>query len=118
MGRFIDKINLESNLKEFFQDKGINYQSLPALKIGRICVDDRFLKRGLGKLMALTAIKIAQEMSKTRSGCRFITLDAKRNQDPVKDPLPFYEKIGFQKLLEKKIGPTSMYLDLQLIQEA
>ena len=112
-----DKINLESNLKEFFKEKGIHYKSLPALKIGRLCVDDQFQRRGLGKLMILTAIKIAQEISKTRSGCRFITLDAKRNQDPDKDPLLFYQKRGFQILQEKKKGPTSMYLDLQFIEE-
>ncbi len=113
-----DKINLEGNLKEFFQEKGVHYKSLPALKIGRLCVDDGYQKRGLGKLMILTTIKIAQEISKTRSGCRFVTLDAKRNQNPEKDPLPFYQKMGFQILRQKRIGPTSMYLDLQLIGEA
>ncbi len=112
-----DKINLESNLKEFFKEKGVHYKSLPALKIGRLCVDDRFQRRGLGKLMVLTAIKIAKEMSKTRSGCRFVTLDAKRSHHPEKDPLPFYQKMGFQILLERKTGPTTMYLDLQSIGE-
>ena len=68
--------------------------------------------------MILTAIKIAQEMSKTRSGCRFITLDVKRSQDPERDPLPFYKKMGFQIFREQKTGPTSMYLDLQFIEEA
>ena len=43
-----DKINLEGDLKEFFREKGIHYKSLPALKMGRICVDDKFLRRGLG----------------------------------------------------------------------
>lgn len=113
-----DKINLKGNLKEFFKEKGIHYKSLPALKIGRLCVDDTFLKRSLGKLMVLTTIKIAQEISKTRSGCRFITLDAKRNEDPERDPLLFYQKMGFQVLQEKKIKPTPMYLDLQFIGEA
>ncbi len=111
-----DKINLEGNLKEFFREKGIHYKSLPALKIGRLCVDDRFQRRGLGKLMILTTIKIAQEISKTRSGCRFVTLDAKRSQDPQRDPLLFYQKMGFQILQEKKTGPTPMYLDLQFIE--
>ena len=112
-----DKINLEGNLKEFFQEKGIHYKSLPALKIGRLCVDDRFQRRGLGKLMILTTIKIAHEISKTRSGCRFVTLDAKRNKNPERDPLLFYQKIGFQMLQGKKIDQTSMYLDLQFIEE-
>ncbi len=113
-----DKINLEGNLKEFFQEKGVHYKSLPALKIGRLCVDDRFQRRGLGKLMILTTIKIAQEISKTRSGCRFVTLDAKRSWIPERDPLQFYQKRGFQILHEKKTGPTSMYLDLQFTEGA
>ncbi len=112
-----DKINLKCNLKDFFQEKGVHYKSLPALKIGRLCVDDNFQRRGLGKLMILTTIKIAQEISKTRSGCRFITLDAKRNQNPEKDPLNFYQKMGFKTFQEKKTGVTPMYLDLQLIEE-
>ncbi len=112
-----DKINLEGNLKEFFKEKGIHYKSLPALKIGRLCVDNRFQRRGLGKLMILITIKIAQEISKNRSGCRFITLDAKRNQNPERDPLLFYQKMGFSILQEKKNGPIPMYLDLQLIKE-
>ncbi|MEK6845679.1 MAG: GNAT family N-acetyltransferase, partial [Nanoarchaeota archaeon] len=91
-----DKINLEGNLKEFFQEKGIHYKSLPALKIGRICVDDRFQRRGLGKLMILTTIKIAHEISKTRSGCRFVTLDAKISQNSDRDPLQFYQFMGVQ----------------------
>ena len=112
-----DKINLEGDLKEFFKEKGIHYKSLPALKIGRLCVDDKFVRRGLGKVLVLTAVKIAQEISETRSGCRFITLDAKRSQNPERDPLPFYQKLGFQILREKKKGPTAMYLDLQFIEE-
>ena len=110
-----DKINLEGDLKEFFREKGIHYKSLPALKIGRLCVDDRFLRRGFGKLMVLTAIRIAQEISKSRSGCRFVTLDTKRNQDPEKDPLLFYQKMGFQVLQEKKKTPTPKNLEVQHI---
>src|SRR3989338_11060634 len=34
-----DRINLEGDLKEFFRMKGIQYHSLSALKIGRLCVD-------------------------------------------------------------------------------
>lgn len=113
-----DKINLEGDLKEFFREKGIHYQSLPALKIGRLCVNDQFQRRGLGKLMILTTIKIAQEISKTRAGCRFVTLDAKRNKNPERDSLLFYQKMGFQMLRGKKTGPTPMYLDLQFIEEA
>ena len=113
-----DKINLEGDLKEFFREKGIHYKSLPALKVGRICVDDRFLRRGLGRLMILSAIHIANEINRNKAGCRFITLDAKRNPDKGLDSIHFYKKIGFKTLKEREKGTTPMYLDLKLIGES
>ena len=112
-----DKINLEGNLKEFFKEKGIHYKSLPALKIGRICVSDQFLRRGLGRLMILSAVQIANGINKNKSGCRFITLDAKRNSNPKLDSIHFYKKMGFKTLKERRKGTTPMYLDLKLIEE-
>jgi len=107
-----DKINLEGNLKEFFREKDIHYKSLPALKVGRLCVHDDFLKRGLGKLMVLFAIKQANEISENISGCRFITLDAKRNEKRELDSIHFYKKLGFETLKERNKGTMPMYLDL------
>ena len=111
-----DKVNLEGYLKEFFKEKGIHYKSLPALKIGRLCVDDRFLRRGLGRLMILSAIQMANEINRTKAGCRFITLDAKRNPDPKLDSIHFYKKQGFKALKERIKGTTPMYVDLKLIE--
>ena len=113
-----DKVNLEGDLKEFFKEKGIYYKSLPALKIGRICVDDRFLRRGLGRLMLLSVIQIANEINGTKAGCRFITLDAKRNPNPKLDSIHFYKKQGFKTLKERVKGTTPMYVDLKLIEES
>ena len=64
-----DKINLEGDLKEFFREKDIHYKSLPVLKIGRLCVHDDFLRRGVGRLMVLFAIQQANEISENKSGC-------------------------------------------------
>lgn len=105
-----DRINLERDLKDFFRTKGIQYHSLPALKIGRLCVDDRFLRRGLGTMMIDFSIKIAVHIFEEYSGCRFIVLDAKKNQ--ANDPFHFYKKLGFKELKERKKGTTPMYLDL------
>ncbi|PIN74191.1 hypothetical protein COV20_01080 [Candidatus Woesearchaeota archaeon CG10_big_fil_rev_8_21_14_0_10_45_16] len=112
-----DKINLEGDLKEFFREKGIHYKSLPALKIGRLCVDDRYLRRGLGRLMILSVINVADGINKNKAGCRFITLDAKRNSDKKRDSIHFYKKMGFGTLKERMKGTTPMYLDLKLIEE-
>lgn len=105
-----DRINLESELKELFRGKGIPYHSLPALKVGRLCVDDRFLRRGIGTLMLAFAIKIANHTFNDYAGCRFIVLDAKRNS--LQDPIYFYKKVGFEELKQRKKGTIPMYLDL------
>ncbi|MDD4354160.1 MAG: hypothetical protein PHN56_06935 [Candidatus Nanoarchaeia archaeon] len=107
-----DKINLEGDLKEIFKNKGILYKSLPALKIGRLCVDDRFLRRDLGTLMVLFAIQKAKEIYLEKSGCRFITLDAKRNKDISRDSIHFYKYSNFNILKERNKGATPMFLDL------
>jgi len=51
-----DTINLSPKLKEQFRSKNIRYKSLPALKIGRLCVDDGYLRRGIGRLLISFAI--------------------------------------------------------------
>jgi len=103
--------NIDHKLSQTFRDKGINYKSLPALKIGRLCVDDRFLKRGLGSLLIQYAIYIAGKISNL-SGCRFIYLDAKRNEDHSKDAIHFYLKQGFQFYKERGSKETPLYLDI------
>lgn len=105
-----DRINLEGDLKEVFREKGILYRALPALKMGRLCVDDRFLRKGLGTVMVDFSVKVAFHIYEKYSGCRFIVLDAKRNQE--NDPIYFYRKLGFKELKERIKGTTPMYLDL------
>jgi len=105
-----DRINLEGDLKEAFRDKGILYKALPALKIGRLCVDNRFLRKGLGTHLIDFAIKVAYHIYEKFSGCRFIVLDAKRNKE--NDAIHFYKKQGFVALKERKKGTTPMYFDL------
>ena len=101
-----DKINLEGDLRESFQNKGIYYRSLPALKVGRLCVNDRFLKRGIGKLMMGFAADKAKEINEDKAGCRFMTVDAKEGS------VGFYEKLGFEPMQAKKDSTTAMCLDL------
>ncbi|MBI4981108.1 GNAT family N-acetyltransferase [Candidatus Woesearchaeota archaeon] len=105
-----DRINLEGELKKIFRGKGIGYHSLPALKVGGLCVDDRYLRKGVGTLMLAFAVKIANHIFKDYAGCRFIVLDAKRNHQ--NDPIRFYKKVGFEELKQRKKGTTPMYLDL------
>ena len=109
-----DKINLQGNLKRFFREKDIHYKSLPALKIGRVCVHNEYLKRGIGRLMILFSINTAKEIGENKAGCRFITLDAKRNIKKELDSIHFYKKLGFNVLKKRQKGTTPMYLDLKM----
>lgn len=116
-----DSIRLDRDLKDTFLLKGIQYKSLPALKIGRLCVDDRYLKKGLGAAMLVWAVNRAAHLN-DNIACRFITLDAKRHADRDRDSYHFYKKFGYQilKLKEntsadiakQKTGCTPMYFDL------
>ena len=74
-------------LQPFFNKKGITYPYIPALKIGRLCVDKRFEGNGIGTKMVIFAMKTSIGLNDMAS-CRFITVDAKRNERA----LNFYKK--------------------------
>jgi GNAT superfamily N-acetyltransferase len=103
--------NINPKLIQNFRDKGINYKSLPALKIGRLCVDDKFQKRGIGNLIIQFTISMAIKIS-NQVGCRFLYLDAKRNEDSSKDVIHFYKKTGFELYRERESKETPLYMDL------
>ncbi|MCG2724255.1 GNAT family N-acetyltransferase [archaeon] len=88
-----------------FQVKGIFYKTLPALKIGRICVHSEYSGRGIGTHMidfaTVKAFMLSEEV-----GCRFISTDAKR------DAIHFYKKNGFEILRTREKGTIPMYFDL------
>ena len=100
-----DKINLEGNLKKYFNDKNIKYSNLPSLKIARLAVDNRFLRRGLGTLMIEYIVRRAKFISIKIAGCRFVTVDAKKNS------IPFYLKNEFKIFKEEK-DTIFMHLDV------
>ncbi|MCK5593915.1 MAG: GNAT family N-acetyltransferase [Candidatus Aenigmarchaeota archaeon] len=109
-----DKINLEGNLKTYFKEKDVLYKSLPALKVGRLCVHDSFRRMGFGRLMVIFVIQKAELIGNTIAGCRFITLDAKRNVKKELDSIYFYKRMGFKVLKGRKKGTIPMYFDLKI----
>ncbi len=121
-----DSLRLDSELRVHFRDKGIHYNSLPALKIGRLCVDDKYRGSGIGKCMMDWVTKRAYFLNQSIA-CRFITLDAKRNQNRNKDSYNFYKKCSFQVLKtrnrteleieQQKSGQTPMYFDIHPIMQ-
>lgn len=116
-----DSISLNKPLKENFLNKGIQYKSLPALKIGRLCVDDRYARRGIGRLILIECIKRACFLN-DNTACRFVTVDAKRHPERDKDSLQFYLQAGFSILEHKGLprsqlakqhnGTTPLYFDI------
>lgn len=106
-----DAINLNAELKKYFRDKDIHYKSLPALKVGRIAVDDRFAGKGIGTCMMKFSIFLSVKIYQEAAGCRFITLDAKRSRAGELDPSHFYKKIGFNVLKGREKGTIPMYMD-------
>ena len=100
-----DRLDLNPTLKKYFRDKGVLYSSLPALKIGRLCIDDRYLRKGYGTLLLKFCVLVSKKKINKFSGCRFITLDSKSKA------VGFYRKHEFNILKEKK-NSVYLYLDV------
>ncbi len=106
-----DSLRVYGDLKGYFKDKNIFYKTLPAIKIGRLAVDDRYQRQGFGKMLVELALIFTKRIYFKYCGCRFLILDAKRNNDPDKDSIHFYKKLNFKILKERTKGTTPMYLD-------
>lgn len=82
-------------------------RSYPAVKIGRLAVNEEFVGNGLGTFI-LDNIKYSFANVK-RLGCRFITVDA------LCSAVAFYEKNGFRFFTEQDKGDETrlMFFDLK-----
>jgi GNAT superfamily N-acetyltransferase len=82
------------------------YPRYPAIKIARLAVDEKFEGGGIGRFLLLWATGKVYQLSR-EVGCRYITLDSKR------ESVGFYEKFGFKVI--KKYASRSfppMYLNM------
>ena len=81
-------------------------RSYPAVKIGRLAVNKNHKGKDIGT--SIISYLIDSFLTKNKTGCRFITVDAYCKS------LGFYEKNGFRYLTEKDKGKDTrlMYLDL------
>jgi predicted GNAT family N-acyltransferase len=69
-----------------------SYQAIPATLIGRLAIDNKFQRQGLGKLILVDALKRCYELSKTIGSFAIVV-------DPIdQEAESFYEKFGFIKL--------------------
>lgn len=86
-----------SSLGKFSRKTEEGYSSVPALKIGRICVIDDYNSqlekskyRGLGKIILASILDHTKDL-KSKIGCRVITTHAKKSTGAYL----WYKKIGF-----------------------
>ncbi|MBU4245689.1 MAG: GNAT family N-acetyltransferase, partial [Nanoarchaeota archaeon] len=94
-------------LGQSFLDKGVDYKTLPALKVGRLCVHKDYRGYGIGTLTTDFAMKKLLAINENEGvGCRFLITDAK------KDAIHFYKKMHFEILKEREKGTIPMYYDM------
>jgi GNAT superfamily N-acetyltransferase len=84
------------------------YSAFPAVKIGRFGISLDMQKHGLGTV-CLGMIKSFLRTA-NRTGCRFITVDARRDKKNKVDTRPFYAKNGFAELVCRP--KTSLYIPM------
>jgi hypothetical protein len=109
--------------KRPLEREGIDYTSLPAIKIGRLAADGDAKKSGT-RLLLWTLAYIAREIAPL-VGVRFVTLEALYDPEDIDaitgkpyDVSEFYRRFGFQYIdpdenLTAKTPYRSMFLDLK-----
>jgi GNAT superfamily N-acetyltransferase len=91
-----DSIALHITLREWFVQKDISIQTVPALKIGRLGIQSKYKGRNVGTALMKYAVGVAFRMhDELGVGCRFLTVDS--DQDAVE----FYKQMGFQMNLHR-----------------
>lgn len=100
-----DAIEIRGRDKRVFRKIGMTYRTYPAIKIGRLAIDKRYRKQGIGSYLLKTVISNVLKYSED-IGCRYITVDA---YPRVKD---FYGRMNF-KIYSQRKNVVFMYLDIE-----
>lgn len=82
------------------------YPILPAVRIGRLAVDRRYQRRGLGELLPMNAVHRTMQDA---AAAFAILVDARNGQT-----VAFYQRYGFRPILGK---PTILFLPLATAQK-
>ena len=83
------------------------YPTLPAVRIGRLAVDRRYQRRGLGELMLMNAVHRTMQDA---AAAFALLVDAKNDQ-----AVAFYQRYGFRPIADK---PRTLFLPLATAQKA
>ncbi|KZX17063.1 GNAT family N-acetyltransferase [Methanobrevibacter filiformis] len=95
--------NLGENYKAKFKGKNVIYSYFPAITVGRLAVDTKYQKLGIGNFMIEWAVMFCLNISKKVAGVRFIKIDSHI------EAIKFYEKNHFkivpnkEKTVEKEL---------------
>ncbi|MFI5450265.1 MAG: GNAT family N-acetyltransferase [Candidatus Bathyarchaeia archaeon] len=85
-----DSIALHITIREWFIQKNITIQQVPALKIGRLGIENKYKGRNIGTALMKYAVGVAFRMNDELGvGCRFLTVDSDQSA------VGFYMKMGF-----------------------
>jgi predicted GNAT family N-acyltransferase len=88
-----DSISRELVPEEIVNKMPKSYKNLPTTLLGRLAIDKRFTKLGLGELLLLDALKRSYFISKSSLGSMAVVVD------PLdEDAVTFYARYGFVKL--------------------
>lgn len=82
------------------------YPALPAVRIGRLAVDRRYQRRGLGELMLMNAVHRTMQDA---AAAFAVVVDAKNEQAAA-----FYQRYGFRPITGK---PRTLFLPLATAQK-
>jgi ribosomal protein S18 acetylase RimI-like enzyme len=82
------------------------YPTLPAVRIGRQAVDQRFQRRGLGELMLMNAV---HRTLQDAAAAYALLVDAKNDQ-----AVAFYQRYGFRPVVDR---PRTLFLALATAQK-
>lgn len=115
----IDLCNDSIRLKKFSQIPDLpenkRYPFLPAVKITRLGVSLPFQSLGVGSHLINMVKRLF--ITRNRTGCRFLTVDAYNNDD--QKAIKFYQKNGFQHFSDKDKNKSNhtraMFFDLKRI---
>jgi GNAT superfamily N-acetyltransferase len=97
---------------ETVQALGYPYKSYPAVKIGRMGIQRQLQRKYLGTLLIFMLKQFFLQANRT--GCRFLTVDARVDEANNVNVIPFYEKNGFHPFItDDERAYKAMYFDLK-----
>jgi len=96
----------------------IPFNSVPALKIGKLACSCKHKDKPYGSFMLWLALGYAEHLNQIGVGCRFIVVDADVEYNPSTPE--FYEKNRFvfnEKMNENRKNPKNLSMRLDIFQD-